>query len=1772
MVTGREIIKDGWKNFKSYINANNKKVTANFDNAYYDASTCRYGPINISFKSWNGYGIPTVKAYNADTNEEIECTRKGDWKKSYLEFNKNEIVNKGIIHVKIKITNKYLNECIAHITKMTCPKNTSGFWALCPDHAQWPIYSWDTVRPITERAFYDFEGLSAITIENGEKIGIERSEWLYVYVPTTGLINVGVSSNDYAISSDKKIIIQQNGNQTRCYKAAVHEEVERNFRFSEFGNKKCGEKVRVTQTLSWVETPEPTYGYGQVEKEIQLMPTINVNLKKYNSIFNIKIDENGNGNFLDDPTPLTNAQFKVEAYQRGKDGKLEKLKVTNPDGNGVRRIVPAGKDYTPEMAKDEKVYAIFTETKSPKGYKLLNCPIIAEYSLRYDSNKKKFSWWVMYQVPLENWTYSGFIDEKIYDTIFNEWLDKIELDEAVKTSLSNDYNSNIKNKSNYGKENLIYNHIKDIVNEDTSKNWKNYLKDRKIKIDNYVPWKFISEGDDNGDTFPNRYRSPKDDYLYIERISSGGEAQYIINVFDEAVVEKLKLLKVDADDNNSPLNGAKFTATFENVKEFYIGGNRISGDKPYTFIVDGSIEIQNVVYIDENKPIKIILEEVEVPTAKAGWYYKKLEGAVTIEIEHTQKNGLTNGTVSYTGTETINNGNLTISDYEATLTIPNIRLIDIDGLVWVDGTTGIKPVMSPNGVKDNTERNVSNVLVEIKGDNPRQFNNETATYINDNTIRTDNKGTYKFIGLRWNKEYFVTFNYDGIHYIASNAENYKGAQETAATRTTFNDGYKTINSDMELSYEYNKTANETYGIKERTSILETLSEKNAADKKYPVEMTDTRLEMGSIQDKFNMTASTTKTLYNRHGRNLNLGILKRGTDLALSTNVYKANVSINGQTTVFDYDDLKNQENIDLTKEDLINSSTSDEKLPDYSIYLRSTDYYYRMRKFESNPNFVVTDTEEPNDMQTGDELEVYVTYTLQLDNQANKFAKVKKIRYDYSPYYQFDTEVGRIYYLENGQEVELVKGTDYSVNSNNNIIDINKEIVFDVNSSDNYFGVRTFYIEFRVPDSTLDLLRDGNVKFENKAEIMEYETAEGLIDIDSQPGNYISKSQIEDDNDKANGITLGIKDEVRTISGFVWDDANKNGKFDEGEALVDDVIVQLIELKEKNGKYYEYIWQETLSGSKDVKRMATQKNKEGKFVIENYSHPDGIITTGGYKFEGFIPGDYIIRFIYGDGTTYDLTDNMIKYNGQDYKSTIEGKYTAEWYNNAEYETNVNITRDNESRRLETMSWSTNIDARKGILLKLLDGYTQEDFNLVEKEELFKALKDFKDELDAKLKEAQEDGDDDLEKEINAKLTALDNIGIPDSYTNLNSESIKYLLKNVTLDNTWMCAETAKIKVPVESEHLKDVTTTVEVNGKVTNYKYDFSSMAFGLAKRPETKLKVEKHLKEMVLKASNGQTVLSAYINNNNELDGQIDGLQVITIPEGMPGHGEWIFSVSPVDINTILDGGRLEFSYNIVVKNIGDEDYLGATLRGEYNDANINYEETLKEHAKDVKTAIKSANTTHTLGTYLGQTYYMGGTDSANKVQTEVTGIRDYIANELVVFENGTKNLENIGEIDHYLYNDNYAITEKTKINNVLENQIPTGKLEPNNQYDEYVVNLGKDPLSSTSTLDFFNYIAEITSFSNAVGRRGTYTTVDEDGKLIGKSITPGNAEAVNKHIPDNGARLEPDESTVEEVHIQSALGQDKQATYIWLGIATISIAIIGAGVYVIKRRIMK
>lgn len=1691
------------------VNTENAKLV--YKNFIYE-----YGPIKVQYPSWNEYGLE-FSVWNGE-QELIEGTDQDyyttyDGGELYIYFTQSGI-SKARGNAKLKIEYSYLETCYANITPI---KNVSDRTEMC-----WcEKHAGTVLKHVTDLDIWSNSWQIGYIQKNGTKylfrfFGQGNPTVVLTANLRSELIDAG---NGCYYKDDMSVCYVPSGEMTVtgeiCYKLSRFNC--RNEATSSMGQGKCGHELHATQLqkLVWVDAGK-TKGEGSIEIDLHLIPTANIYLTKYNSIIETKEDnDNPQG------TALGGANFTYKAYQAWYtiDAQGNRVKHTEElrtfiDGNGICKVIPAERTYDPysetqywedrpskdddgnniTVKKGDDIYVLITETKSPKGYKTLNQPICMRLEMIYTPTSGTYYYWPTFAPG----------------------------------------------------------------------DWKDVLGNKL----NWYKWNWDQEHDPNGNDpkkkydFPNAYNSDSGDHIMVESKEQNGETIYLMSVFDEAVIEELTLLKVDADNNNALLNGAKFKATFENVKEFYYGNNKFSGTVPFSFTVNGSIKIKNVVFIDENKPIKITLEEIDPPPATAEYYYKKLEGPIVITIEHTTTDGLKNPKVTYNGTEKIDNSCLVIKDkYKAELTIPNLRLIDLSGEVWLDGNTGVKPVVGPDGNMDYLyynsetgkwetikEKRISNVLVELTADTA-PFDNTTATYTGK-TRYTNEQGQYSFTGLRWNQKYEVTFNYDGIHYIAlnskkgnENAEAYRAvynetyAMEDLNKRASFNDRFKTImygqsGTGVTLDYEYIDEAKE--------SKLKTLSGENVAGKWYPVEITDsngvTRLEMGSVEpvenkvNEFKMTANITNDEpYRAHTTNLNLGLVGRGTDLALYTNVYQADVTINGQTTTYNYDTLNKDKfnlDVDLEKQDLISSQTSDENnLEDYSLYLYSTDYNYRIRNYISSEEFINDYNAEgaPDGSQTGDELKVYVTYRLQLENQANTNSTVSKVLYNYDDRYALTG----IYYLDNDgirHYLEEGEGKDYHKVEHYELTRIEIEKDFEFKGYD----VETLYLEFQIINFDEARREDPYLNF---AEIIEYQTENGLIDVDSAPGNTFNENIniIEDDYDEANGIKVQIKDENRSIEGYVWDDTNKNGKRDENEPLINDVIVQLIELKEINGTNYEYIWQETKSGSKAVKRVATRTDANGNVIWDNYSHSEEI-TDGQYKFEGFIPGDYIIRFIYGDGTTYDLTNNVIKYNGQDYKSSVDSKYNSVWYNIAGYDDeNANKARDNEARRLETMAWSAEVDAKTGILLKLLDVRNVDALNVVEKE----TLKTY----------YNEKYDPDVNEIGNAE--------------------IEKLLKEVTLANTWMCAETSKIKVPVEAENLEGedntiVDSTIKVNGIETNYKYEFKNVGLGLVKRPETNIELSKKLKQMVLRASDGQTILSASLNENGELQGQKDGLVIMP---GTPGTKEkWSFEVYQTDVNTVLDGANLEFIYDISVTNNSEADLLSKDLMELYNSTDINtYKKQLATYSGEVKTAMRSVDNSYTLGAHLGSAYYTGvaGSENNSKVLTEVTNINDYINNELE--PKAMTGLKVAGSKEHYLYADNYSL-QKTTINNVLEAEVTTGKMAPTETVTKYSVTLAKDPLSATGTLNFKNYIAEVMSYSNAAGRRAT-------------TSTPGNAEAVNKYsVPDDVTTLEPDEDAAEEINLGTAAGGDGKTVYVWLAVITIAVAVTATGTFVIKKYIVK
>ena len=987
------------------------------------------------------------------------------------------------------------------------------------------------------------------------------------------------------------------------------------------------------------------------------------------------------------------------------------------------------------------------------------------------------------------------------------------------------------------------------------------------------------------------------------------------------------------------------------------------------------------------------------------------------------------------------------------ITIKNkLEKIDLAGYVWLDGQTGIKPADPNNGIMDSSETKMAGITVYLYYKNP-----ETGTVSKIAETTTDANGCYKFeeyeIGY-----YYVKFEYDGIHYEDTiNVQNGSSkAFEADENRNTFNARFKTItygqsNDGTVLSYNYanNKSTLITVG------------------------------EDGKLKQEFAMNATSEQKLYKSNVNDINLGLVKRGTDIALSTDVSNAEVNINGQKTNYTFNSAENTIEIG-------NGQTSENV--SYNLNLYTSDYYYRIRNYVSNDTFKENDyinEEDPTGVTTGEELKVYVTYELNIQNQSTEAVSINSVDYSYDTKYEFKGFVGE----------------EYQVQDTDNILTID---LHDVKLLEG--ETKTLYLLFEVNNNEGLILGD----FSNKAEITSYSTDKGLIDVDSQPGDFMNDNRVEDDNDTAGGLTVKLAEEtVRKITGKVFDEENKN---------VNDVIVQLIELKAVNNKVYEYIWQETVSGSGKGLRL----NNDGT-ALEEYTYTK---TDGTYEFIGFIPGDYIVRFIYGDGTTYDMTGNVIKYNGQDYKSTSDSNYKSEWYNSATYTQGASVARDNEARRLETMAYSVEIDAQKGVLLKLLNNVTVEDLNETEKEVL---------------------------------VSTYNNLYDPD-ITEVTTEAINKLLTEEVLPNTWMCAETSKIKVAVDTENIANTSTATTVNGINRVYVEEIPNINLELELRPTTKIELKKYITGFKLTAANGQTLVNAYIDVNEYLDdptnisNKVQGIRDnVTILDTV-----WQYEVAPTDINTIVDGASLEFEYTLVVKNTGDTDYLSAELAESYkNDTTTDYIELLTNKATQIKGYMKAGTYRTQIGNAVGNSYYAGGTGT-DKVLTEITNIRDYVNNDLTfVTSGGDVAVDEDAPHTYRILRDDYTMQEAT-INTVLKTTKTTGKMENDGTAVIYKVTLGKNPISATGNLNFENYIAEVMSYTNAAGRRAM-------------TSTPGNAEIIDHEHREEKAH-EIDEADTARIQVGAATGEDGKTNYIMIVAIIAGMLAIAAGAVVVKKYVIK
>ena len=597
---------------------------------------------------------------------------------------------------------------------------------------------------------------------------------------------------------------------------------------------------------------------------------------------------------------------------------------------------------------------------------------------------------------------------------------------------------------------------------------------------------------------------------------------------------------------------------------------------------------------------------------------------------------------------------------------PEIELtIDLAGKVFKDNLAN----------KDGTEDGILSTGDEMLEGIEVTLFDKAGTEIAKTT--TDKNGYYEFKDQPASKQYYVRFKYNG--------QLYEPTTYQRVSKIIDNDGTLGPTTIAERSYA-------TDGKQNR---------QNFNNKFTPVDSTHTVPDRNDTTNAaFDIYAYTgpngmEQLLYygvsnsKEELLNINFGIKDREQfDMNLRKDLVKVDLHINGKSHTYDYPGGEQDLEVDIRGTDI----------PDYNRAIRSSDLQYKAAaQYDQDP----------------DKLQVIVTYKIQIRNQS--VGKITGYITDLADYYDTSYEFIRSY-DENEQEISWEQQSDIS-GSGKTYHSMHTTALADQGIDDK----KWIFVEYKVTNDALRaLIEEKQSTKENFAQISGYRNTyreqrkdlngqvitnagenAGLIDIDSTPANlnptdsrvqeFVAYSKtdeyqslggedktkqsmavFEDDADAAPGLKLIVDDiNKRRLTGTVFEDAalaekleqdNErlgDGVYAEGENVVNQVKVQLI------------------CTNTDVEIKEARTNEDGSYEITDY-----------------IPGDYSIKFTYGDyESLVAVQANNEMYTGQDYKSTIyqEANYSdSHWYNN-NIDTRTNDAKDDQTRRNEVNSYSEDL-------------------------------------------------------------------------------------------------------------------------------------------------------------------------------------------------------------------------------------------------------------------------------------------------------------------------------------------------------------------------------------------------------------------------------------------------------------------------------------------------
>lgn len=627
-----------------------------------------------------------------------------------------------------------------------------------------------------------------------------------------------------------------------------------------------------------------------------------------------------------------------------------------------------------------------------------------------------------------------------------------------------------------------------------------------------------------------------------------------------------------------------------------------------------------------------------------------------------------------------------------------------------------------NSIADNNDKRLNEVRVTLYKEDGTKLD-ETTTKTITNTKGEKEDGAYIFgdylrdtsakkILIKDLEGAYIQFTYNGLNYetVALNCIDEEGKKvqngNTAKEFTVTNDTEENEREKYNAKYEY--VDNEGIYSKDGTCIgmeydydsenYSSTLHYNAGSKdgyegaKYPIRTSYyTGEEFWKMLDITARTETNTnpknKEDYRLLGQNrtleeilksgedeitnINLGLYEREQpDLAIAQDVYNVNLEINGYSHTYEYANRFSDEY--LNQNDIFNVGVKFGTKYGSESYTRTV--------YESDCKY------------TGDnKLKAYVTYRIAINNQATTLnSRVNSLLEYYDKKYYDNPKA----YL-NGIELHC-EPISYDSNEYAKVridtYDESRKVDLRIGTT----GGDTEYVDvkFEIKDIGAIFFDESGSKLEDEivlktyAEINSYSTFYDKdygkeenedknyagkiyagIDKDSNPGN-IEEGKKEDDSDWAPSLII-TADEARTISGTVFLD----------ESVLDKVTSNPNTYTRNGNGVYEENTENTISGVK-VELYETKKDKDGNIIYDEDSNiviadsPSGITKykngqnggtgkDGYFEISGFIPGDYVIVYTWGD-KTYIEGDPNNPINVNDYKGTIYNESSRatyeDWY------------------------------------------------------------------------------------------------------------------------------------------------------------------------------------------------------------------------------------------------------------------------------------------------------------------------------------------------------------------------------------------------------------------------------------------------------------------------------------------------------------------------------